>query len=381
MQVERQIQKSLVSDFDLEQKMFSLKASSDSEIIYTIDCNIKLQGIVNGENKIIDFNLPSDNYSIHRFINPYLNAENDTFKINYSDKSVGYIIPSSSIQDNGENDEDFDVYKQAYKFYCAKLIIESYDFNLSEQEERNINFSDIIDENSIYFIIYNPLIKEDNFNLENCLPSLAIKGYYLFLENTIPNIQTIAVGHSSNEDLNTLLELHFLSYRLDESIHIQKSLVEIEKTLLLKLLYKKLLIENRNALYRFLVIYQVIEFFVENNVRKSIDQIFEEKDRLNNYDFFEKVHQANNTRSIINKLFDKINFELKADITNSLSQFIQLNIPAYSKTSTGDCLYDIRNLLFHDFKKVMESQDEASIIGLVIQCEILIHNLINSLEV
>ena len=378
MQTTTDVKKMIISRFDDDQKLFYLKPQDGDEELFTVPCNIKLQGTVNGSLRSVKTNLSSEIYSVYRFTNPYLNAENDLFKINYLGKSIGLIIPNSALEDDLENlDEDFDEYTQAYKFYCAKVIIENFDFN-NFKENETLNLSNFINKDSIYFIICNRLIDEAGFNLEDCLPSLAIKGYYLFPENTIPNV--LSFVSVQNHDLDALIQAKFLTTRNDQSIHIQKSNLVIEQNQLLRLLYKKLLVENNNPLFRFLILYQVIEFLLEEKVREGINIIYEQKEDLNNYDFFQKMYEINNTRSIINSLFNKVVFEDKNEITNSLKDFILQTSPEYTKQSTGDCLYDIRNLLFHDFKRIIDI-DNGAVIGLIIQCEILIHHLINSIPI
>lgn len=376
MQISLEVKKMIISSFDNDNSLFHLKSEEDQND-FTVFCNIKLSATVNGTVRTVNTSFPSENYNVYRFTNPYLNAENDLFKINYDEKSIGFIIPNSALQDGvGKSEEDFDVFLQAYKFYCAKNIIENFDFD-SLSENDTISFSDMIDSNSIYAIICNPIINEDGFNFENCLPSLAIKGYYFFPENTIPNVLYFA--NIQTDDLESLIEVRYLKTRDYKSIHIQKSNLIIEQVPLLKLLYKKLLVENNNPLFRFLVLYQVIEFLLEEKVREGINLLCDKKQDLNNYDFFQKMNDLNNTRSIINSLFNNVKFEGKSEITNALRDFIIQTSPEYPKESTGDCLYDIRNLLFHDYKKIIEV-DNGLVIGLIMQCEILIHHLINSIE-
>ncbi|AWG20747.1 hypothetical protein FFWV33_03920 [Flavobacterium faecale] len=378
MHTTKDIKKMIISHFDDNDKLFYLRSKDGDQDLFTLTCNIKMQGTVNHTLRSVNKDLPTETYSVYRFTNPYLNAENDLFKINYAGKSIGLIIPNSALEDNVEKyDEDFDEYIQAYKFYCSKHIIEHFDFSKLPENE-TLNLSDLLDLNSIYAIICNSLIKEDDFTIENCLPSLAIKGYYLFPENIIPNV--LSFVDVQNDDLDSLIQAKYLKTRDEKSIHINKSSSVIEHIPLLKLLYRKLLVENSNPLFRFLVLYQVIEFLLEEKVREGIDAICDMKEGLNNFDFFQKMYEVNNTRSIINSLFDKVNFDDKNEITNALKDFILQTSPEYSKQATGDCLYDIRNLLFHDFKRIIEV-DKGAVIGLIMQCEILIHHLINSIQI
>lgn len=365
----------LSSIYDEEQKLFSVYLEDRDETLYTIYYNIRLQGIINEESRSVDTNIPLDNYKIYRFANPYLNAENDVFKINYKNKSIGYIFPNAALEDNFIAG-DFDEFMQAYKFYCVKYIIENFDYSKNDHNE-TLLISDLVDTNSIYFIICLPLIKQESFNLEMCFPSIAIRGYYYFSENTVANVMQLSTNPT--DELHDLIENKFLDSRKSKSIHILPTKIDIENIQLLKLLYKKLLVENNNALFRFLILYQVIEFLVEEKIRDGINKVSAEKDNLSNFDFFQRMYEVNNTRFIINSLFENVSPDDKNEITNALRSFILQTSPGYSKNSTGDCLYDIRNLLFHDYKRIIEI-DHGAVIGLIIQCEILIHHLINSLD-
>lgn len=379
MQGGEECTKMSISHFDIEQKIFYLKPPFETEELLAVQCNIRLQGTVKETIRTVDITLPSKNYEIYRFVNPYLNAENDLFKLNYSDKTIGMIIPSAAIEDNDENpEEEFNEYLQAYKFYCAKLILEGLLLpkNKVGKEEQLTN---LLHNDSIYLIICKPLIRDENFKFENCLPSLGIRGYYLFPENVYPHVLFLTSHLNDHRELNSLISNRYLNLRTDASLHIYKANVDIESVQLLKLLYKKILVQNNNPLFRFLVLYQVIEFLLEKEIRCGINLLYNEKDQYSNYDFFREINNINDTRKIINKLFNEVNFEDKAEITHSLKDFIVQNEPAYKKAATGDCLYDIRNLLFHDYKKVMAADDDGLVVNLVIQCEILIHHLINNI--
>lgn len=367
--------KKFTSTFDLEHKMFYIKSENDDNVLCSIPCKINLQGSVNGNSKSVKTDLELINYKIDRLVNPYLNAENDFFKIKYSDKSIGYIFPVSVLENS--NEDEFDEFLQAYKFYTIKFIIENFDFS-TVSELQTLNFSDLYHDDSIYSIVCISLVKDTEFNLEMCLPSLALKGYYLFPLGTVPNVLSLA--KECNNDLKALIDSKFLQIRSNQSITIQKAKTKIGQISLLSLLYKKLLVENDNPLFRFLILYQVIELLLEKKIREGIDLICLEKDNLNNFDFFQRMHEINNTRSMINNLFDEVTFDDKNEITNALKGFICQSFPKYSKQATGDCLYDVRNLLFHDFKTIIDI-DSGAVLALVIQCEILIHQLNNTVEI
>jgi len=375
----KQTRKLIVSRFDGDQKCFYLKPQNEDIEVQAVSCNINLHGSANGTLRSVNTRLPLTDYSVFRFTNPYLNAQNDLFKIKYNEKSIGYIIPLSAIEEEAENmDDEFDELKQAYKYYCVKSILEEFDFE-SEPTSEPIPFSKLVNSNSIFAIIYKHQIKNSGFRIEEYLPSFALKGYYYFPTNVIPNVLSTTSELAKDADLAQLINTRFYSSRNNESVKIDCVENIIAQNPMMVLLYKKLLVESGNALHRFLILYQVIEFLVDKKIRNDLEQVLIEKDNLSNFKFVQRINELNNTRSTINKLFEQVTFNEKQEISNTLSDFIREFDTDFKSLSTGDCLYDIRNLLFHDFKSVLEKNRDGAVRSLVIQCEILIHQLLISL--
>jgi hypothetical protein len=376
METSKQTRNLVVSRYDEKQNIFYLKPQNEELEVEAVYCKIKLQGQSNEKLKKVNTLLPQLEYDVVRFTNPFLNAENDLFKIKFEEKSIGYIIPYAAIEEGDENDsEEFDEPKQAYKYYCIKSILEGYNFGTTSSNAL-ILFSELVDSNSIFIILYKPLIEDKELKIEDFLPSLALKGYYYFPDKVIPSVLNLTYGINHDPDLYNLIESKFFKYRNNESITIKETRNVIERNPIMQILYKKLLTESSNPLHRFLILYQVIEFLVDKKIRTSIDKVFREKDSYTNFKFVQRINEINNTRSTIKNLYDGVIFEDKNEITNTLRNFILIFDSDYKSQSTGDCFYDIRNLLFHDFKSVLEKNQDGIIICLVIHCETLIHQLL-----
>ncbi|TAK58382.1 MAG: hypothetical protein EPO24_08475 [Bacteroidetes bacterium] len=366
----------VVSRFDETQNIFYLKSQDDDSVQYAVFCKLKLKGTVAGQQCTVDISKPSADYELHRFINPYLNAQDDLFKINYNDKNIGYIIPFTALEDNDNNfDEDFDEYKQAYKYYCVKSFLECYDFpNHLQTSEMQLN--DIVETNSIYVILYKPLIDEEDFKIDNCLPSFALNGYYLFPENTKPSVLSLVHDRPTDSEFNALINTRYRTNRSGTSIRIKTYKNILQLNPLIELFYKKLLIESNEPLHRFIVLYQIIELLIDKRFRKEIEDIFREKDTLSNHKLAKKINKITNNKNIINKIFENVVFPEKEEITNVMRDFIVEFDSEFNSQSPGECLYELRNLIFHDYKSLLEKNKHGEIASLVIQCEILIHHLI-----
>lgn len=379
MDAMKQTRKLIVSRFDGEQGIFYLKPQNEDTEEQAVACKISLQGTANGHIRSVNINLALTDYEIVRFTNPYLDAENDLFKLKIGDKSIGYIIPYSSIEDSdGIVNEEFDEQQQAYKYYCVKAILEQTLFD-KEATFDPIPFSKLVNTNSIFVIIYKRLIIGSDFKIEDYLPSFALRGYYYYPDTVRPNVSSLTTEMRIDPELSSLIDSRFLTCRNNESIKISAAENIVGQNPMMQLLYKKLLTESGNPLHRFLILYQVIEFLVDKKIRSDIDLFLQEQNALTNFKFVQRIHELNNTRSTINKIFEEVKFDEKAEITNALRDFILIFDSTFKSQATGDCIYDIRNLLFHDFKSVLEKNMDGAVTSLVIQCEIMIHQLLISL--
>lgn len=369
------------SNFDPEKKVFYLKDQSIEQSELAITSKINLTGIADGKLKTVKTNLDFLNYTCCCFINPYLNAQSDLFKINLKIdnliKTVGYIFPASSLEDDEENiDDSFDELKQAYKFYCLKHIVSSFNWDKSF-EGREVNINEILPPESCYLIIFKPQLNDDNFKLLDLKPSLALYGYYHFATGAIPTINKFLDFGSKRAELNEVIKGRFLHLRDKDALLLKKSNNILDESPLLALLYTELLVEADNPLYRFLILYQVVESLVDNFFKDQLEVLIQTRSINSNYKFVQQIHDLNNTRSTINKLFS-ISFDEKDEINAILRDFILQFVPDYDKNSIGDCLYDIRNLLFHDYKSIITKNKDVLLTSLVIQCEFLIHKLVIS---
>lgn len=371
-----------VSRYDSDQNLFYLKDSETNIENKTVYCSIKLKGRVNDLDRTVNTNLELSDYEVFRFINPYLNAQSDLFKLKLSsgnnDRTIGYIIPFNALDDSDNND-DFDESKQAYKYYCIKYIIENYVFQDPNSTE-SLTLSELTDQNSIFIILYKPQINNPDFRLGFCLPNLALYGYYHYPNDSSPNILEYNSNQQTAADLADLIQNRFLFLRGQQSLKIKTSLTVLDNSLMGRMLYEKLLVEVSNPLHRFILLYQVIEHLVSLKIREGINTVFSIKDSLTNREVLEKIHEKSSARACINSILNNINFNEKDEIKNVLKDFISEYNSNYEKETPGDCLYDIRNLLFHDYKSILEKNADTDLTSLVIQCETLIHHIIISID-
>ena len=378
---ETYINKYIIDRVDINNQTFYLKNQTDTDLGFEIPFKIRLNGIVNDLPIFVDTTHSSEDYLIYRFINPYLNAQSDIFKIKEEDDghAIGYIFSSYSlIDDDAEANEPFNEFKQAYKFYCIKNIISQHSWP-DDLNIQTISFSEIIESDSSYLVIHKPSVGNKFKFIEDYYPCLAIYGYFHYPLKANPQIVSFVKKDSDNSELENIIIARYHVHRKKQSIKLRSSHSLMAESHIAKLFYSQLLVEGDNPLYRFLVSYQIIEYLIDREFKKGIDDIIEIKSELTNFKFIQKINELYTPRTTIKKLFDKINFDDKNEIGNLLKSFLLEFIKDYDKIHIGDCFYDIRNLLFHDYKTVLEKNPDGSLTSLVIQCELLIHHLVVSL--
>lgn len=375
------------SRFDIERGSFYLKSLETGEEAISITSRISFRGLNEGTLVSVKTDLKVDNYDVGYFKNPFLNAQNDVYKlkskINNSDRTIGFIFHSSALEDDAEEEEidNFDIYKQAYKFYCLRKIIERHTWEINDIG-KDFGIAEILQEGISYAITF--VGNSPQSKLSNFLPSLALYGYYNLSIHERQDLSIILGLKSNDQSLKEIISSRFYYLRTQESLLLKDSGEVLTNHPLIKLMYVKLLAKADNPLYRFVLLYQIIEYLVDKSFRNELLRFVRDLQgnagNDSSYKITQRLIQINNTRASINKLFSISGWEEKDEVTNIMKSFITEFDSDYSKSSTGDCFYDTRNILFHDYKSVLENNKDEALPGLIIQCEILIHKLVISLN-
>lgn len=238
----------------------------------------------------------------------------------------------------------------------------------------NISFNNFVKDDCIYLTVYKPCLKGIEFKLSEYFPCLALLGYYNYPDGSNNSLKYII--SSSQEAISQVVNVRYLNQRHERNIRLKRLNGLFEKSNVIKVIYEKLLVNTDNQVYRFIILYQIIEELVEIQYEKGIGELIDKREGLSKAKFLEKINELANTRKVIKHFFSQLHFDGKEEITSIIKDFILQFDQEYSKTETGDCFYDVRNLLVHDFKTVIEKGDESNLTGLLIQYEILIHQLV-----
>jgi len=366
------------SEYNRDQKIFIAKSQNSEKRDLLISCDLDFDGI--------KFNKNINEYEVGLYINPYLNAQNDVFTLQDYDleRIIGYIFPLNAlIEDsyleveeqnvNNKNNIKNKEYIKAYKFYSYKFLLTEFEINNPEKlDQDKLLLSDIYDDKIIVVIIYKPLIESGNNVLKLYNPSLALHGYYNYTNNL--SFYNYIQEHSVI--LESTIQNHYLKYRGKSNIKIKKCNDKVLADPIIDLLYNKFLPIADNSLYRFLLLYQFIEHFIDLHFRTELSKLLVEIKSLTAYEIFDELVELKKERKRINQILNNISFDDKSVIENLLKRFITNFKSDYKKNTLGDYFYDIRNLLVHNYKKILEKDAEIESLPIIILLEIVIHNLI-----
>lgn len=368
------------SEYILEKKTFILKNENEEKTELIIKCNLDFEGI--------KFDKNIEDYEFGLFLNPYLYAQNDVFVINdkEADRTIGYIFPlnalieeSISVEAETSNivnaNNRASEYLKAFKFYSYKCLLQNVELDITEiGYKEDYLLSDLINEKLMIVIIYKPLVSDQNEVLKFYYPSLAIHGYYNYSMTRNFNFYKYIIDH--HDILKSTIENHFFKYRTNKNITLKKCNQGIIINPIINILYNKFLPIADNPLYRFLLLYQFIEHFIDSNFRNDLSKLLGEINNLSSYEIFDELIELKKERKRINYILNKISFEDKNIIEPALKSFISTFRADYNKNTLGDYFYDIRNLLVHDYKTIIEKGAENELVPIIVLLEIVIHNLV-----
>lgn len=311
-----------------------------------------------------------NDFQLELFDNNYLNAENDVFQIYDKDEKIrlGWIFPLSNLE-GSENDFTDNLHLNRYKFVAFHLLLLAREKNIDlDASQRLSSISDIYKNNPIILILSNSSIsKIKDFSLDNYIPSLSKYGYYK--QNEYENLLTL---RSKNE--------YCLKQRGRADLNLIKSQRDINSNRFFKELFSKHLKSLEHHLVRFHILYQVIEYILTERFDVVFANLIGEYNakKIIKNDFIEKINELGkerlNIRKVINCLREKkCDFQIP-DLERDCKDLLSAHNKKF-KNSLGDLIYDVRNLIVHNYRNIEDSEIEI-IEDITHELELLIINII-----
>lgn len=307
---------------------------------------------------LLDFKddyLPDD-FQVFLFAKKDLH-ENDIYQLFEKSmrKRIGWIFPLQALQSlehTYASDEHFLKYA-AVAFHLICKGIEDINNKIPDYNADGVyKISDFYHENSVIICVCkNQIPNYKNFSIDNYLPSLFKRGYFLQVKRD-PEYIAIRIDDERDEPTKT--------------IRIAQTASSLQNKAFIKSLLSEVLPYENSNLLSFFFLYQVIELLMEeiriiviNNYVKTMIE-----NKGNPYkckDILDKISHSYSEKNILRLLIDNHLKNIdKADIEN-LGNACNGFLEKYQKktgTAFWDNLYTVRNLLFHQYRDIDQKDSQ-----------------------
>lgn len=299
-------------------------------------------------------------FEIYLFENSYLNAENDVFQVyekTVSEERLGWIFPITILESNENDYRDYSNLNN-YKFVAYQKLFELDDFKITIRDNLNEfqKLSDVFGNVIVCVLCKDTIDKINEFKIENFLLSFYKYGYLKF--SNIPKSKPIY-------DRSELVE----TMRNSSRINLTKANFDITTNEFAKSLFIEHLLQSDNFLVRFILLYQIIEHFIDEFSEIQYNEHIENyrKKQLAKNDFRESINKSATERELIIDLFNSttIHKDLQNEFVTEVD-FLFNDIGRITRRKTfPDKIYNIRNLVTHNLRELTsKSESMKKITGL-----------------
>lgn len=279
-----------------------------------------------------------EDYTINIFYNNNY-IENNIFQVYESgiDKRIGWIFPMQALISQ-EHDYSDNIHFLKYAFVAIqKLLIDQSDCDIKKVpiiHDRTISLFDFYPQDSFVLITCNKITNE--------IPDFSISNYYA-------SMYSQGLHATSGEYLKRVTNSG------EQKLYVSSISDHVKSEGFLTQLFKELLNSEKHHLVRFYLLYQAVELLIEKIFNKEIIGLIEEVSRQTNnlFKIKEKLGGLANEKERVGKLFNQYTSSLgsKESIMDYCNDLLNV-VGRESKNSASDALYNVRNLLVHDYRSI-----------------------------
>jgi hypothetical protein len=182
-----------------------------------------------------------------------------------------------------------------------------------------------------------------NFRLERLIPSLFSWGYVLASKNDAASIKHLPLVANERK-----MKLWMMSENVPNQGYIEDTFTNI-------------LANDDRALSRFFFSYQLVELLIHDVLKNSCSNFVRNISKVNTTDdydviakeiesFQEKTKQLSRIKLLTSRsVSGEVNIEM---LKNACNDFCTLNHCKKKSENIGECIYNVRNLLFHQYRNL-----------------------------
>lgn len=303
-------------------------------------------------------------------------GENEIFQVyeKENDNRIGWIFPIQALQSKEHSFADNEHFLK-YAFVAFHLLCkgETNAFRKIPNYEDNRSYSidEFYAEDSIILCLSKKKIDNfEKFSIDDYLPSLFKWGYYLQVKR---NPDQICISAEKQEEVRRKLKVGPISSSLKGNRFVKSLLSEV-------LPYEDV------PLLAFFYLYQIVELLIEkvliHEQRRKIDELIDNKDKP--FELIEIVEKMKGSFSEKSRLISLFNNYLDSppyleDLKQACNEFLE-KYKRKSGTDFWNYLYNVRNLLFHQYRNV-EQADTNELREIVKYFRIVIPDLLMSCKI
>lgn len=308
-------------------------------------------------------NLNLESFIFIQLDNPYLNLESNVFNVKLEGlpETCGWIFPISVLESD----------QTKKKETLLNYVYVGFNYLLTQIEELVINknrLSDYYTDNLILCVLHKETVsKIGDFNIKEYLLSFYTYGYSLY------NKQMSALPVKSYNKHNEYKEKQHIKILKSNYYHN----VEFVNNLI-----NGSLTNCTDALVRFILLYQIIEFIISNKHQSEFDSLlaaYQNSDFTKN-DFVERIKEISREKYMIDKIIkeDTLDSNICLNFKNECKSIFNDIDYKYNKDSLPSLLYSFRNQITHSYRSFLGKENN---LVKTIECfESVIFNLIIKLE-
>lgn len=287
----------------------------------------------------IDF----EEFDVQLLIHPFLNKENNVFALESivckDYETVGYIFPIAALDSN-----EFVPSRQAdntYLYVAYYVLLQ----RLRKIKQEANTLGDCFESNICVCVLNLKTIGKEK-GLNNCIHSLREKGYSYFTERN---------GYKPVD-----------GYTYD----FYKQLVHgnrIKVTFSIPKLYSDPILDGiirslpnaDNLVYRFILLYQIVEILISKNITKNIDNLISEYQKSaikTENDFLESINGVRKERDVVRCILESCQIE-QSEFNNACKQLLSVaGIPQ----PKDPLFYSFRNQMVHSYRHLYNYKSELA---------------------
>lgn len=289
-------------------------------------------------------------FDVQLLIHPFLNKESNVFSLQSNlktkEETVGFVFPISVLDSDSfeaKRSSDNNYLFAAYQVLLTRLS------SVKDIDALSPSFED----NVCVCVLNLRTIGKDR-GVWNCIHSLRKFGYAYFVE------------HNQYKEIEGYTLKNYKALLPGSRMHVDFSIPSIYSDPIIDGLLRSLP-KADNLVYRFILLYQIVEFLISKRVSASIHDAIKEYQKTSSCsenDFLENINHIRKERGVISEILESCGVTQSTDCIKDFNKYCQhlydLAGITPQKKDEGNLFYSFRNQMVHSFRHLSSFHEELA---------------------